>query len=500
MWNLNKKSVYFVKIIAKHTKEGANMQVIKKKGVGLSILAAMVMTTGGWALTLQEAMMETIRSNPKILETVKNYNAVKEDVKIAKSDWFPKLNYYGGVGYEGGKNTYNDYDWNNYSVFENSLILTQNVFDGWGTTHRIGTQQARLLASAYHYIETVNNTGFRLVRYYIDVLKNRELLKIAKENIRINEDIYNKVDKLYKGGLTTKSEMKKSASSLALARANFILQENRLKDALYQFKRVYGKEITDASVFENPSASLPLPNSYEEGRAYSLKHNPSILVQRYNIKAAQEGYEEKKSKYYPKFDLRARSSWNYNMGGIADGHDERYRVSGVMTYNLFNGLADKAAIQKGISQTQQAVMKEGDLSRQTEEAYNISWNAYTHLDQQLKYLQEFKKYSAQTLTLYTKEYEMGRRSLLDLLSAQNDLISAKMQIVNTKYEHLFAEYRILNAMGTMVPTVMGRKREYFARVALGSKDTGKADKLPVKALRENDRFLQSLGKNSANHR
>ncbi|WP_457596008.1 TolC family outer membrane protein [Hydrogenimonas sp.] len=455
------------------------------------VLAWFMLTPALYALTLQEAMLHTLATNPQIQERIKNYNATREDVTIAKSGWLPKLDYIGGLGHEWGEREYNDYDWQNYDLYENTLLLTQNVFDGWSTTHQINTQEARLLAAAYNYVEVVHDVGYRLVNFYLEVLKNRELLKIADENIRINEEIFNKVDKLYKGGLTTKSEMEKAASSLALARSNRVVQENNLLDALYQYKYYFGYKVDPAELAE-PDLALPLPKSYEEGRDFALRNNPSILVQRYNIKVAQEDYEQKKSRYYPSVDLRARGSWNYNQSGESYGHEDLYRVSATVTYNLFNGFADEAAIQKGVSKIQQEVMKKLDLQRRTEESFDLSWAAYTHLESKLDHLYEYKKHAVNTLRLYSKEYEMGRRSLLDLLSAQNDLINAKSQIVTTRYNYLFSKYRILDAMGTMVPTIVGRADAYIARVGLGPQDRRQKDRVPVDIVKENDTFLQTL--------
>jgi len=457
----------------------------------VGVTVALFLVSEVYGLTIEEAMLHTLKTNPLIQERVKNYNATREDLTVARSGWLPKLDYIGSLGHEWGERQYYDYDWQNYDLYENTLLLTQNVFNGWSTTHQINTQEARLLAAAYNYVEVVDDIGYRLVNYYLEVIKNRELLKIADENIRINEEIYNKVKKLYEGGLTTKSEMEKAAASLALARSNRVVQENNLRDAVYQYKYFYGEKVDPASL-QVPDLALPMPASYEEGRDFALRNNPSIVVQRYNIKVAQEDYEEKKSRYYPSVDLRARGSWNYNMSGDNYGHDDLYRVSATVTYNLFNGFADKAAIQKGVSKVQQEVMLKQDLMRKTEESFDLSWVAYTHLKDKLAHLQEYKLHAVNTLRLYSKEYEMGRRSLLDLLSAQNDLINAKTQIATTKYNYLFSKYRILDAMGTMVPTVVGRNRAYMARVGLASGEKAQPDAIPADMLRENDQFLKTL--------
>ncbi len=462
-----------------------------KSGTKLCIVSALLAYQGAWGLTLQEAMLTTIETNPVIKERLKNYNAVREDVDIAKSTWLPKLDYKSSVGYEWGKHEFDVNGWQDYTVFENTLVMTQNLFNGWSTTHQISTQKARRLAAAYNYIESVHDTGYSLVNYYLEVIKNRELLKIADENIKINEEIFDKVDKLYKNGLTTKSEMEKAAASLALARSNRVVQSGNLQDVLYQFKYVYGRSVAPEK-FQVPKLPAPLPKSFEEGRDFALKNNPTLLVQRYNIKVAQEDYLEKRSGYYPRLDIRAGTSWNYNNGGKSFGHVEQTSVMAVLSYNLFNGFADEAAIQKGISKVRGELAKREDMARKTEEGFSLSWNAYKHLSMKLDALKKYKSHAVNTLRLYSKEYEMGRRSLLDLLSAQNDLINAKSQIVTAKYDLLFAKYRILDSMGLMVPSIAGRNKAYLARVALMRPDKVKKDSEPVDLVERNERFLKAL--------
>ena len=445
------------------------------------------------ALTLKESIVKTINNNPFIKERIKNYKATLEDVKIAKAGWLPKLDYLGGVGYEKIRNNSTAYSYKGSHIYENTLSLIENIFNGWSTTHTVKIHEARVAAAAYNYIEKANDTAFNLVNYYIRVVKNRELLQIAKENIQINQSIANKVKKLYDSGLSAKTEVEKINASLSLARANYIVQRNNLRDSIYQFKYYYGTKIDPNSLIP-PIFDYKLPATYKEGLDFALKHNPSLLVQKYNIVVAKEDYKEKKSKFYPKFNIEARRSWNYNSGGV-DGIDHRYRVVFTVNYNLFNGFADKATIQKGISKINQEIQIKNDLIRQTSESYDLSWNSYKETKEQLKFLKNYKKFSVSTLRLYSKEFDMGKRSLLDLLSAQNDLINAKSQIVNAKYNYLFAKYRILDAMGIMVKDILGTDERVYAKVGLKSKNDIPLDKYPAQAIKENDEFLNELEKN-----
>jgi len=445
------------------------------------------------ALDLKEAVLKVLSENPQIQERVKNYNATIQDIKIAKSTWLPTLDYVGDIGYEKVNNSATAFKDKSSHIYEHSLIFIENIFNGWSTTYRIKTQEARAAAAAYNYIEKANDVSYKLVNYYIQVIKNKDLLDIAEQNIKINDTIQKKVKKLYDAGLTTKSELEKANASLALAKSNYIVQENNLKDSVYQLKYYFGLKVKPEEL-KKPEFNYELPVNYEMGRQYATKHNPSILVQSYNIKVAQADRLEKRSQYYPKIDLEARQSWSENTGGI-DGRDRRFRAVVKVSWNLFKGFADERNLQKGISKINQEVQIKNDLIRQTVESYDLSWNAYTELSKQLKHLKDYKKYAVSTLRLYSKEYDMGRRSLLDLLSAQNDLINAKSQIVTAKSNLLFAKYRILDAMGIMVKSIIGDTKPVYQKVQYIDFEKNLPDKKPVDKIKSNDDFIKALEKN-----
>jgi len=438
------------------------------------------------AQDLPSTIQEVLSTNPVILERLKNYNSIKQDITSAKSGYYPKLDLVLGAGRE-STNRYNrpnnapDFD---LSVYQNSLTLTQNIFKGFETTYQIEQQENKSISSAYSYIEKVNDTAFSMVNSYIQVMKNTQLLETARENVDINQEIFVKVKKLFDSGLTTLSEVNKIESSLALAKSNYVVQENTLLDVAYNMQRILGRMMDPASMVE-PSLNTQLPNSLEEAAQFAIENNPSLLVSRYNIKLAQAVYQEKKAPFYPQIDLEVSQSMNKNISAT-EGNEDKFRAMAFLKYNFFNGFADSAALQKSISQIHQENQSKNDLRRQVIEGMNLSWTSNEKLTQQLIHLQEYQKFSQKTLTLYSKEYDLGRRSLLDLLSAQNDLIGSKSQIINTKYSILYAKYRILDAMGTLVSTILGGTDIIYSNVGLTNSKSLEQDTLPIKLDMDND--------------
>jgi adhesin transport system outer membrane protein len=248
-----------------------------------------------------------------------------------------------------------------------------------------------------------------------------------------------------------------------------VVSQNNLDDALFNLERVYGKSVT-AEELQAGTFSGEIPDSLEEMRQYARLHNPSVLVNDYNVKAANAQRLSLKKGYYPIIDAFARQSWASDVGGLV-GDDERTKFGINVNYNLYRGGADESQIQKSLSKIHQESEVRRDTLRKLDEQGSLSWSARKNITNQLTYLKQYEATSKKTLALYEKEYDLGRRTLLDLTTAQNDHVSSQTQIVRAENDLLLAHYRILDAMGSMVSTVLGTQSDLsFQKVGLKSLD------------------------------
>ena len=423
------------------------------------------------ALTLQEGVDEVLSTNPIVLERLYNYKATLEDVRITESQYLPSLDYTATIARDTTENTNTGFTSRSLNSYEHSLQLTQNLFNGFGTLYEEDYQKARLLAAANHYIENANDVAYSFINQYVNVLKTRDLLVIAKESVTFHESVFDKVKKLYDSGSTTRSEFEKIDTSLSLAQSNYIVAQNNLDDALFNLERVLGRYV-GVEAFQPITFSGTLPSSVEEMKAFAQIHNPSVLVSHYNIKAAKAQHQLAHKNYYPKIDAYVRKSWANNIGGVPE-KDNGSSFGINITYNLYRGGADEAQIAKNLSQIVKEEELKRDVLRKLDEQGRLSWSAKTYVAQQLVYLKRYAQTSEKTLELYQQEYDLGRRTLLDLLVAQNDNVAARSQIVKAENDLSFAQYRILDAMGSMVQNILGSKAlDYTGRVKLGVADAG----------------------------
>lgn len=423
----------------------------------LSLCAASALN----ALTLQEGVDEVLSTHPVVMERLHNYRATLEDLRTTEAQYLPSLDYAGTIARERTDNRNTGFQSVSLTSYQHSLQLTQNLFNGFGTVYEVDYNKARILASANYYIENANDAAYQFVSTYINVLKTRDLLCIAEANVKFNEEIFAKVNKLYTAGMTTRSESEKADTSLSLSKSNYVVAKNNLDDALFNLERVLGRHVPVEEV-KDIQFTGNVPATLEEMKAYAKVHNPSVLVRDYNIKAAKAQKELSYKNYYPKIDAFARQSWGNDLSGI-DGKDTRSALGLTLSYNLYRGGADEAQIQKNLSKVYQESENKRETVRKLDEQGELSWSAKTHLTEQLVHLQRYDQTSAKTLELYQKEYDLGRRTLLDLLVAQNDYIAAESQIVVAQNNLLFSYYRIYDAMGSMVQNVLGSKTESYTQ-------------------------------------
>ena len=452
------------------------------------------------ALTLQESVVEVMNTNPIVVERLKNYRATQQDLTVAESEYYPSVDFKASLGHNNaGALKGSDDDWNHevtdeqYNNYETSLILTQNLFDGFSTTSKVDYQESRILAAAYNYIEKSNDLAFKMTSAYLNVIRSYELLQTARENVQINDEIFKNVKDLFDSGLTTDSEVKKIESALSLARSNLTVQRNNARDTEYSFRRVLGR-MPNIATMSRPDLNIAMPNSIERAALYAINHNPSLLVSRYNIKGAQALHKQTQKDFYPKIDLELAQNYNdADKLNRFNQPDDRFTARLVLSYNIFRGGADRAAAQREISKINQEIEIKRDLKRQVIEGLDLSWNAYEMIAQQIIDLKDYSRFSEKTLELYKEEYDLGRRSLLDLLSAQNDVINSRSQIITAEYDHLLAKYRILDAMGLLPMALIGDTKDITSRVNLYSDTQAHEilDSVPVKLDVDEDNIVDN---------
>lgn len=122
-------------------------------------------------------------------------------------------------------------------------------------------------------------------------------------------------------------------------------------------------------------------------------------------------------------------------------------------YNLFNGWRDEARKTETVHLINEAQEIKNHTHRQVAESIRLSWQANEAANKKINYLRQRQEFAAKTASAYTKQWNIGQRTLLDVLDAEAERIDSARQLIGAEYEGLFAQYRILNGTGKLIPSL-----------------------------------------------
>ncbi len=405
------------------------------------------------ALTMEEMVQETLDKNPNMQKDIGSYRAVKYDLDKAESGWKPNVDFRADVGYE---NTDKSYVQTNNQALDTSsdlvrnsasIVATENLFEGFATEYDIKEQKSRILSARFNTLQNANSLALRSSEVYIDVLRQKSLLDLFEENVNSHERIYGLIREKTEAGSGRRSDVEQSEGRLALAYSNYIAQVNNYQDSIVNFERVYGEALTSSSLELPLAPSLPA-DTYNGLWTIAQQYNPTLLLERANIQVQEARYTKDKGNYYPSVDLELAAARDENVQGY-EGTNTNARGMLKLYYNLYRGGSDEATRLQNLEYI--TVQKESfnEQQRAVREKLKLAWLAHQITFRQIRCIRMHVEYSKKTAESYAQEYQLGRRSIVDLLNAELEYNDARKELKNAQSDVLFARFRILEAIGLL---------------------------------------------------
>lgn len=422
--------------------------------------------------SLQEVLEDVTYTNPLILEAMANYKSVLAERKIAESEFLPTVGTELSAGPEKTDGVITDDIEQDLFTSTAALYARQNLYNGGKSTAFVEETNARIRAAAYEVLNVANRVYLDTAESYINVLKSKELLRIAKENVDTQEQIMRQVREKTESGFSRVSDLYNSESRLALSKASYISRQQDLNQALVRFHRQFGRMLAPEQ-FLQPYPSFKVPDTVEDSVAIALETHPALQVAKYNIQTKRYTYEGANAAYLPTLDFELRGEYRSDTGG------EEGETSIGGAYLTFNYTFYDGGLRAGEkARDYQSIRKENQRSyverRNVNESVRLAWNIKEAEEYKKVYLEDHVSQSNRTLEAFKEEYSVGRRTLLDLLNMENEYTDAQLAMAESVYSALIADYRIFQAIGVLLDVHDTGLRE---QLELSSKEERKEEEI-----------------------
>lgn len=412
------------------------------QAVGQSLPSGM---SSAGSADLRSVVQQTITQNPEVKSAYQAFTAAGYDTDEARGGFLPTLDATAGVGRESiegdGRGSY-DTDFV-------QLELNQMVFDGFATANEVERLDSARLVRYYELLNASEQVALEAARAYADVQRHRELVRLAQDNYAEHLRVYNQIEERALSGAGRGVDLEQISGRLALAESNLMTEASNLHDVSARYKRIVG-DLPAENLEQAPEMDEFLPPSVTDAVNLAFEGNPEFHAAIENIESTRAQQRVTRSGFQPRLDIVGTAGTNNNSDAGLVGRRDEQSIELVASVNLFRGGSDLASFRAASERIDEAVSDRELICHNIRQTTQIAYNDTQRLREQMEYLNQHRQSIDRVRGAYQQQFDIGERTLLDVLDSENEFFEASRAYVNAEYDVMIADAQTLAAMGQLL--------------------------------------------------
>ncbi len=400
--------------------------------------------------SLEECVNHAAENNLTILQNRINEKISENDLQYANNQWLPTAS-----GYLDNKlsiGTHHPTIDKGYQQYSNSLGLNSQITIYNGGLLNLNKEKAGLVVDSYKFQTetTINDISLLVVNYYLNIVLNRELLSIAEGNLAVTEQQLDRSQKLFDNGRIARADLAQSEANVAQEKKNVADAKIEVERALFNLSVLL--QLPDYREFDIETISIPddiTMGLYDLTQILETAYSeqPAVKKAEVDLETAGKDIEIAKTGFLPTitgtYNLGTSYADYFNKGLATDAwlsqwYENITNVFGVSVnipiFEKFNNKLNvqKAQISESMAQNNLAQQKQ-TIRENVQEAYfnaNSSFQSY-------EAAKESVRSSEISADFAQKSFDAGILNIYDLNIARNNLVVAKSQMAQAKYNFIF---------------------------------------------------------------
>lgn len=405
--------------------------------------------------TMESALRRAYQSNPQLNAQRALVRATDENVPQALAGYRPKVTATLSGGYQ-----YTD---------ETSAVGTPKVFAGTNSPHAVGLTATQTL---YNGNQTANKTraaesqvfgareGLRLLEQsvllaaatiYMDYLRDAAILEVQRSNTKVLELTLKQTRDRFSAGLVTPTDVAQSEAQLAAAQSQELAAVSTLTTTRANFRRIIGNE----PVSLQPASPVDryLPATVGGAIELARRENPNVTSAMYGVDVSFLTVKINEGALFPTVSLQAAVSkvWDPSITTI-----NQFTAAATAQLNVpvYQGGAEYSLIRQSKETLEQQRLTMEQVRDQARADLVTAWGQLVAGKAQVAAAQSQVQASELAYLGTSKEAQVGQRTVIDILNAQQALVNARVALVTAQHDRVVASYAVLNAIGRLSPQVL----------------------------------------------
>jgi outer membrane protein len=411
-------------------------------------LALFLAVSPAEAESLAEAMRAAYKKNPTLRADRARQRDTDELVPIAKSGWRPTINSGANVTKE----------WSNTNVTPSTtntslnlnIQLSQPIFRGFKTVEGVKSAKATVEAGRQQLLATEQAVLFDVVSAYLAVVRDRQIIAIRQQNVKNLQKQANAAAARFSVGEVTRTDVSQSRARVSGAQGEVASARSALESSIAAYIAAVGHKPGKLKY-----AHLgKLPSNLDKALAISQEINPRILAASWVHDASEHDVEVAKGDLLPEISLQATASRTIDPQEGVDWAD-RATVQGVLTVPIYQGGREYAAVRKAKQVSSQRKIQIVEATRAVRQQVTASWYTLSSSKQAISSAKSQVAAAALALDGISQEYQVGSRTTIDVLNAEQEVLNARLGLISAEYAKMISSYQLLQAMGKLTARHLG---------------------------------------------
>ncbi|HEY1962168.1 MAG TPA: TolC family outer membrane protein [Rhizomicrobium sp.] len=408
-------------------------------------------------MTLDEALAVVYQTNPQLAAEGAQLRATDEEVAKADAGWRPTISSSGSYGLE--------YQHTSPSSFfgpkpgtaptlTSQITLSQPVFTSGRTVAEIDRARALFRQERARFLGTEETVLLNAATAFFDVIRDSKIFTLQQENVAALQKLLNAAQKEFALQDVTKTDVAQAQARLAGAQAQLATAQGNLAASRAAFQQVVGHKPDVLRAPRYPD----LPVTEPEVLAAALKLNPSLTGAMEAERAAAYAIDDAMGALGPQVSLQGQYLYQKNSAATAFfGTDHVGVVAAQVTLPIYQGGAEYAEVRQQEALHGQSQLQILNSERQVRQAAEASWNTFRAAQAAIQL--NLAQQGADEIAYegVQKEQKAGTRTVLDVLNAEQELVNAKIALVQSEHDAHVDAFQILGVMGLLEAKHLGLK-------------------------------------------
>jgi outer membrane protein len=411
------------------------------------------------AETLESALVKAYHNNPQLNAQRAGVRATDEGVSKAQAGYRPQITASGEIGaeavnYRQPNPTFGTSLLGPRTIIQDQKILPrgagaqlkQMIFDSGATKNNVRQAESLVLAARETLRNTEQTVLFSGASTYMDVLRDTATLDLQRSNVDVLEEQLRQTRDRFNVGEVTRTDVAQAESRLEGARSQVSQAEANLKASIATYRQVIGVE--PKTLAPGRPIDRLLPASLDAAVHIGLAENPAIVSAFHNVDAAEFQVKVAEAALGPNLSLNATVSSQWDVIRSND-QQANAQVSATLNVPIYQGGAEYAQIRQAKETLGQQRLLADQVRDQVRQLVVAAWGNLDASKAQILATQAQISSSEVALNGVREEAKVGQRTTLDVLNAQQDLLTARVALVQAQHDRVVNSYQLLEGVGRL---------------------------------------------------